>query len=93
MKKRYTKKQITEAIAYWKKQLTESSIDKTDLENDLCSAAIDNVEPEMPEEVEDICREIVYNFVYNHSEQMLMEFADGYKDKDYIKNIEGEMST
>jgi len=47
----------------------------------------------MPKEVEDICREIVHNFIYNHSEQMLMKFADDYKDKDYIKNIEGEMST
>ena len=93
MKKQYTKKQIQEAISYWKKQLTESSIDKTNLENDLRSAAIDNVEPEMPEEVEDICREIVYNFIYNHSEQMLMQFAEGQKDKDYVKNLDGKMST
>ena len=30
MKKQYTKKQITEAIAYWKKQLNESSNDGAD---------------------------------------------------------------
>ena len=30
MKKTYTKKQITEAIAYWKKKLAESSSDGAD---------------------------------------------------------------
>ena len=30
MKKQYTKKQITEAIAYWEKQLNESSNDSAD---------------------------------------------------------------
>ena len=93
MKKRHSRKFICEAIAYWKKQLNESSIDKDSLENDLYDAAIDNIEPEMPEEVEDICREIVYNFIYNHSEQMLMKFAEGQKDKDYVKNLNGEIST
>ncbi len=30
MKKQYTKKQITEAIAYWQKKLNESSSDSAD---------------------------------------------------------------
>ena len=86
MKKRYTKKQIAEAIAYWKKQLAakkyicESEIDAELLDAKLREAAQDKIEEDMPEDIKDICKDIVENFVYNHSDQMLKEFAENHDD-------------
>jgi len=45
-KKKYTKKQITEAIKYWEKQLqriNESALDKETLERRLQAAASDSI--------------------------------------------------
>ncbi len=86
MKKTYTKKQITEAIAYWQKQLRtkqyicESKVDIESLKTQLRNAAQDEVVKQMPEDIEAICRDIVENFVYNHAEQMLKEFAENHDD-------------
>ena len=86
MKKTYTKKQITEAIAYWQKQLRakqyiyESKIDIESLKTRLINAAQDKVTKQMPKDIEAICRDIVENFVHNHAEQMLKKFAENYND-------------
>ena len=87
-KKKYTKKQITEAIKYWEKQLqriNESTLDKETLERRLQAAASDSIQAEMPDDVEQICREMASNYVYNLSQQMLMKFARGRKDKSWLE--------